>query len=373
MKKIPLYLLLFFASYSLLSQNSKEVSRHWTFFFQRIEIESNTTKKFKVIASVKIETEDPNAKASLWARVDNNDGEMGFFDNMDDRPITSNQWQSYEIEGLIDSKSERLNFGGLCYYNAKFYFDKFELHIENDKGVFEKVEIDNPSFEDTISDKNEIPKWVTGKIKGFSISSSSDSVDGNRAMMFEGENIEYVAPTYSTIDKVEGASPQIGSMISMLENLKSRVERAVSKLSQYELDHLHDEEANRIGALIMHLAAAEKLYQVITFEGRRFNKEEKEIWNDALRLDEGGRDKFKGHDVTYYLDIYNDVRKVTIEELKKRDDKWFEEIQPGFRMSNHYSWFHVMEHQSSHLGQILFLKKRIPPEPEIKLPEQLKN
>jgi len=123
----------------------------------------------------------------------------------------------------------------------------------------------------------------------------------------------------------------------------------------------------------MHLAAAEKLYQLRTFEGRRFNDEEKEIWNDALRLDEGGRDKFKGYDVQYYLDIYNKVRQVTIEELKKRDDKWLEEIEPGFTYSNHYSWFHVMEHQSSHLGQILFLKKRIPPEPEIKLPEQIKN
>lgn len=39
---------------------------------------------------------------------------------------------------------------------------------------------------------------------------------------------------------------------------------------------------------------------------------------------------------------------------------------------NHYYWFHVMEHQSSHLGQILFLKKRIPPEPNIHLKDKKK-
>ena len=42
-------------------------------------------------------------------------------------------------------------------------------------------------------------------------------------------------------------------------------------------------------------------------------------------------------------------------------------------MNNFFGWFHVMEHQSSHLGQILFLKKRIPPEPEVNLEQPIKN
>ena len=63
----------------------------------------------------------------------------------------------------------------------------------------------------------------------------------------------------------------------------------------------------------------------------------------------------------------------TIEELKKRDDKWFEEQQPSFGWTNEYCWFHVMEHQSSHLGQILFLAKRIPPEAKLELPENIKD
>ena len=29
-------------------------------------------------------------------------------------------------------------------------------------------------------------------------------------------------------------------------------------------------------------------------------------------------------------------------------------------MNNHWAWFHVMEHQSSHLGQILLIKKKDP-------------
>ncbi|WP_299890219.1 DinB family protein [uncultured Lacinutrix sp.] len=354
----------------------KEISRDWTSFSQFLDIESKTKKKFKVIASVKVDTEDKQAWAGVWARVDNKE-ETGFFDNMGDRPVKINEWKSYTVEGVIDENSKRLNFGGLCLMNGKFYFDNYKLFIENDKGVLEEVPVDNFSFETSFSN-NVIPKWNQGiskgktvKVKEYKVTTTADAVEGNSALLIEGSGIK---PTSDgTIGNVEGASPQIAAMISMLEDLKERVERRVKNMSQYEIDHLHDEKANRIGALIMHLAAAEKFYQVFTFEGRMFNEEEKKKWDVALNLDQGGRDEFKGHDVQYYLDIYNEVRAKTIEELKKRDDKWFQEIQPAYGWSNHYCWFHVMEHQSSHLGQILFLAKRIPPEAELKLPENIKD
>lgn len=359
------------------SESEQIVSRDWTSFSQFLDIKTQKEIKFKVVASVKIETEDEQAWAGVWARVDNNAEEgRGFFDNMGDRPIKSNKWKSYEVEGVLNSSSKRLNFGGLCLRNGKFFFDNFQLYIENDKGVFEEVEVDNPGFE-TKTDGNIIPKWSQGiskgrvvKVKEFKVISSRDSSTGDYALLIEGSGIK---PSITSIGDVEGASPQIASMISMLEDLKNRVEQRVKNMSQYELDYLHDEKANRIGSLIMHLAAAEKFYQVFTFEGRTFNDEEEKKWGNALNLDQGGRDDYKGHDVQYYLDIYNEVRAKTIEELKKRDDNWFKEVQPSYGWTNHYCWFHVMEHQSSHLGQILFLAKRIPPEQKIKLPVKIKD
>ena len=59
----------------------------------------------------------------------------------------------------------------------------------------------------------------------------------------------------------KGYSPQIGTTVSMLEDLKTRVTNSVSNLSQSETDFLLDEDANRIGAMILHLAATEKYYQ----------------------------------------------------------------------------------------------------------------
>ncbi len=374
--------LLMVASYlSIGQETNKEISREWVSFSQFIEITTDKELKFKLVGSLKIEDSNEHTFGGLWARVDNRGEEMGFFDNMQNSPEkVSDIWADYEIIGTIDENSKTLNFGGLCLYNGKFYFDNIRLYIEDETGEYQPVNIENNSFESKVKGYN-IPKWSLGiskgkivKVKEFEITQSKDSSLGSNSLLIMGSNIPDPEPFVpSTIGDAESKSPQIESMISMLEDLKDRVEYTVKDLTPYELDHLHDENANRIGALIMHLAAAEKFYQVFTFEGREFNDQEKEIWEDALNLDKKGRDKFQGHSIQYYLDIYNEIRAVTIAELRKRDDTWFEEIQPAYGWSNHYCWFHVMEHQSSHLGQILFLKKRIPPEPVIEVPDMIKQ
>ncbi|MFZ0595792.1 MAG: DUF664 domain-containing protein [Flavobacterium sp.] len=376
MKKIA-FLLLFLTFASVKAQTQRIISSQWMAFRQTIDIQTPVKKKFKVIASAKVESNDPGAWCGVFARVFNKDEEQGFADNMHDRPIKSKEWQSYTIEGTIDQNSKTLVFGGICELNGKFYFDKFQLFIENAKGVFEPVTILNSSFE-TLATNTDIPKWNLGnakqknvKVKEFKISSDKSSVDGKHSLLIEGSGI--IIKETGKIGNVEGASPKIADMISMLEDLKDRVEYAVQNMNQYEIDYLHDENANRIGSLVMHLAAAEKYYQVITFENREFNEEEKKKWGNALNLEQAGRDEFKGHEIQYYLDIYNEVRAKTISELKKRDDAWFTQIQTKYDMSNQYCWFHVMEHQSSHLGQILFLQKRIPPEQQKTLPQEIKK
>ncbi len=354
------------------SQKAKIVSRDWVSFSQKLDIVSETEKKFKITASVKVETEDPQAWAGIWVRIDNKNDEDGFFDNMSDRKIKSNRWQSYTIEGIINSNSKKINLGGLCVMNGKFYFDNFKLFIEDDNNELKEIVIDNPSFEDKVS-KGSIPSWNSlgtsdgklVKVKEFDAFESNDSENGGSSLLFIGKGNK---PRINSIVSNEENSPQITAMISMLEDLKNRVERKVKNMNTYEIDYLHDEKANRIGALVMHLAAAEVYYQVYTFEGRGFNDEEKEKWGIALDLGDKAREKYKGHSIDYYLDEYNKVREKTIKELKKRNDDWFKEVQPLYGKSNHYCWFHVMEHQSSHLGQILFLHKRIPPEVAIEEP-----
>ncbi|QHI34842.1 hypothetical protein IMCC3317_01870 [Kordia antarctica] len=160
------------------------------------------------------------------------------------------------------------------------------------------------------------------------------------------------------IEAPKGYDTQIGNVVSMLEDLKSRVTRSVSRLSQEETDFLLDENANRIGAMIYHLAATEKYYQLYTFENRGFNKDEK-AWETALGLGDNGREAFINKPISYYLDIWNEVRNETLRLLKTKDDAWFTSDVKGSSMNNHWAWYHVMEHQANHMGQIRLIIKRI--------------
>lgn len=163
------------------------------------------------------------------------------------------------------------------------------------------------------------------------------------------------------IEPTEGYSPQIGILVSMLENLKLRVTYNVQNLNQEETDFLMDEESNRIGALIMHLAATEKYYQVFTFSNRDFNPQErKQGFQKALDLGKPAQKEFKDKPIDYYLKIWDEVRNETLEILKTKDDEWLNSPVGKSQMNNFYAWYHVMEHQANHMGQIALIVKRLP-------------
>lgn len=74
-------------------------------------------------AAVRLEGAGPRASALLWLRADRPGNQMGFFQNMEDRPITSGEWQYYEIVGDIDDDALVLNFGLLLTGEGKAWID----------------------------------------------------------------------------------------------------------------------------------------------------------------------------------------------------------------------------------------------------------
>jgi uncharacterized damage-inducible protein DinB len=59
---------------------------------------------------------------------------------------------------------------------------------------------------------------------------------------------------------------------------------AVEGLTCEQLDRLHDEQSNSIGGLLAHIAAAERWYQLVTFEERRPTAAENDAWSAAWSL-----------------------------------------------------------------------------------------
>jgi uncharacterized damage-inducible protein DinB len=161
-------------------------------------------------------------------------------------------------------------------------------------------------------------------------------------------------------------SPQIGTLISMLTWMRRVILNPVEGLTVAQLDYLHDEKANTIGALLLHLAAIERYYQLHTFEGKKWGDWDdavKERWDAAADLGEAARKTIKGNQLGYYLDALKEVRQHTLAELGKRNDAWLMQIIPNSGsepMNNYCAWFHVCEHESNHNGQVKWLKARLP-------------
>ena len=116
-------------------------------------------KEFKFRAAVKIETGDKLSKGHLWFRVDKADMKPGFFDNMNDRPIVTNEWKYYEISGKVDDFAKDICFGIMLWGTGKMWVDDVELLIKNSKGEWVNTKKIEGDFEDVEQDKLASP-WV---------------------------------------------------------------------------------------------------------------------------------------------------------------------------------------------------------------------
>lgn len=177
--------------------------------------------------------------------------------------------------------------------------------------------------------------------------------------IFSQNNINIIGPK-------EGYSPHIGTLVSMMDWMRMVILMPVKGMSVKELDFLVDDNANSIGAMLWHLAATERFYQIHTFEGKQWgdwSKKDKDEFDIAMGLGDKARNEIKGNNLDFYLKKLEQVRAHTLEEFAKRDDDWLFKVDsnwPWGPTNNYCKWFHVCEHESNHNGQFKFIKSRLP-------------
>lgn len=169
----------------------------------------------------------------------------------------------------------------------------------------------------------------------------------------------------NVIGPKEGFSPQVGTLVSMMNWMRDTILGPVKGMTIKDLDYLHDEKSNTIGAMLLHLAATERYYQLHTFgniKWGRWSKAEKETWDTAMNLGDAGRAEIKGHDLDFYLEKLETVRAQTLKQFAERDDEWLLAVDKDWYWgptNNYCKWFHVCEHESNHNGQIKYIKSRL--------------
>ncbi|HRW03864.1 MAG TPA: DinB family protein, partial [Caldilineaceae bacterium] len=171
-------------------------------------------------------------------------------------------------------------------------------------------------------------------------------------------------PNALLITPVEGFSPHIGVLVATMQRCRETTIRWVQDLTVAQLDYLWDEQANTIGALLLHMAAIEAAYQEYTFTGRNIldNPERIAKWHTPMYLDDAARQTIKGQPVTYYLDELAAMRELTLAQFRHYDDDWLWQ-ESGWNdtvANNYWMWYHVYEDEINHRGEISWLKSRIP-------------
>lgn len=160
----------------------------------------------------------------------------------------------------------------------------------------------------------------------------------------------------------ENFTEKIGELVCMLEHSREVTLSEVSNLKQSDLDYLLNDRSNSIGALLTHITSIEFVHQIISFEKRDLTKDEFLKWGTALELGDKARDGIRNHSIDYYLEELSQVRENTLSYLKSKRDSWlFEESKWGNGVSynNYYIWFHVMEDEINHRGQVRAIKRHL--------------
>ncbi len=86
------------------------------------------TRSLKFSAQTRLVNE---GQAALWVRVDGPEGEILFFDNMDDRPIKSSEWSDNSISLDIPYGAEQIHFGVMAMGHAHAQFRSVRLQDVN--------------------------------------------------------------------------------------------------------------------------------------------------------------------------------------------------------------------------------------------------
>jgi len=104
------------------------------------------------------------------------------------------------------------------------------------------------------------------------------------------------------------------------------------------------------------------VYQARTFEDRRLEPEEWQRLAAALDLGDAARREIHGHPLEHFVTTLDEVRSRTLAELARRTDEWLYESSEwwgGLPANNYFKWFHVLEDEIGHRGQIRWLRKRL--------------
>jgi hypothetical protein len=167
---------------------------------QSVNAKDYRGKEIKLRAHVRTNVSGAGNQGQLWLRVDRENRQRGFFDNMNDRPIKSSDWQSYEIVGTVADDATKIVFGCFLKGMGQVWLDGFQLFAKNKAHGWETVQIKNPGFEEDINTR---PKGWFANSPGYTYKLISDNpYKGEKSLLIENKVEDFSGTLFNAIPKV---------------------------------------------------------------------------------------------------------------------------------------------------------------------------
>jgi C-terminal processing protease CtpA/Prc len=125
--------------------------------------------------------------AQLWLRVDLPGGKVGFFDNMDDRPITATTWDRFEVVGVVAPDAEKINVGVMLLGSGRAYLSSASFEV-----IGKPVAADEPARPLDARGLDNLVAFtrLVGLVRYFHPSDQAAAADWNRFVLAGVQRVE---------------------------------------------------------------------------------------------------------------------------------------------------------------------------------------
>ncbi|EDP94458.1 hypothetical protein KAOT1_05962 [Kordia algicida OT-1] len=167
-------------------------SEYYTYITQGTDVSAHINKPYKLSANIRKEVFNGNEKVYLFMNLIDASKEGGILHSKNSHnQLVSEEWQTITIEGMIEPTAKTLAFGLMCINNGKFFFDDFKLEVQNKDGTWEKLQLQNPDFEENRDNSNAI--WENQSYQSnrnfTAVITKEKSNNDNYCLLVEGKDV----------------------------------------------------------------------------------------------------------------------------------------------------------------------------------------
>ena len=193
---------------------------------QNVPAQDLRGRTIRLRGQVRALSKDGTGSSALWLRVDRPNQQMGFFDNMSNRPIRDSDWREYSIEGAVESDATNVAFGVMASGAVTADFDAVELAVRETDGRWTVLAIKDAGFEAEAG--NGSGEWIrAGTSADAAITRSADKAPEGRQFLRFAPGSTSAGPN---AELFESAPPAAGEHVDvdLGSGLKARVPLALS-------------------------------------------------------------------------------------------------------------------------------------------------